>query len=308
VLDSTTNTWIDTQIPPVMSIRSRERLDDPTTGRHLIFAGGGIVASPNHATAAGIYRGRMDATHPETGGIVWEAQEASGLEDRVMSFAIVSGHLYASDKTHVYVRTHDAYGTPSWSTVYTYTGYGPVVANSAKISGIRALTTVSDGSGTYMLAAVEYAGDVLRIVPKPGFAGVVVTTELNYTTALTRLWGSIANADPLAAYTDMPSISDPATGERVHLIGLLAMQPGHEARTGFLVRRGNGRYELHQIQPVTQSRAASSDPWLRGLRALAVHDNRLYAGGFDGSFLPDIDTGWIYARPLAGALDGGTPL
>jgi hypothetical protein len=308
VLDDATSSWIDTQLPPVMSVRSLARLDDPVSQRHLVFAGGGIVASPDHLTAAGIYRGRYDASHPETGNIVWEAQEASGLQDRVMAFATALGTEYATDKTHLYVRTHPGTGTPVWTPIFAYTRYSAQMYANAKISGLRGLTTVDEAGRTFLLAAVEYTGEILRFDLDPSDPShVTTTTELDVRAALTARWQGLATPNIIAAYSDMPSVADPAGGQAL-LLGLLTEQPGNEASSWFLVRRPGGHYELHPVDPDPTTRARSSDPKLGSIRTLRPHGGELYVGGFDGAYKPDVDTAWIYDRPLAAALAPGTPL
>jgi hypothetical protein len=304
VFDDATATWIDTQLPPVMSIRSLARFDDPMSKRHLLFAGGGIVASPNHLTAAGIYRGRMDSTHPETGGIVWEAQEASGLQDRVMAFSTALGNLYATDKTHLYVRQHAADGTPTWKLIYAYQGYSARMYANAKISGLRGLTAVDEGGQTFLLCSVEYSGELLNVAIDPADATKVsVQTELDVRSALTAAWGSLATPNVIVAYSDMPSLV--AGGEELRLMGLLTAKPGDETSAWFLVRHAGASYELHRVPADPRTRPVSSDPNLGSIRALRLHGSELFVGGFDGAYKPDVDTGWIYERPLASALADG---
>jgi hypothetical protein len=309
VQDPATSTWVDTQLPPVMSIRALERFDDPVTGRHLIFAGGGIGASPNHLTAAGIYRGHYDSSHPETGCVVWEALEASGLQDRVMAFAPALGTVYAVDKTHLYVRQHPGTGTPVWQQVFAYTGYATQIYNNARISGLRGLTAVEDGNGnTMLLAAAEYTSEILRFeLDTADPTRVTATTELDVRTALTARWGALATPNVIAAYSDMPALTGSA-GQELRVLGLLTEKPGDETAAWFLVRDPSGHYALDEVPADPTTRRRSSDPTLGSIRTLWPHGGALYVAGFDGAYKPDVDTAWIYSRPLAAALTGAFAL
>jgi hypothetical protein len=308
ILDDATGSWIDTQLPPVMSVRSLARFDDPLSGRHLIFAGGGLTGSADHLTAAGIYRGRYDSHYPASGNVVWEAQEASGLQDRVMAFAPANGTLYATDKTHLYVRTHPGTGIPAWQQIYAYTGYGAQVYDNAKISGLRGLTTLVENGQTFLLGTIEYTGEILRMQLDPNDPAVVaVTTELDVRSALTARCGSLATPNVIAAYSDMPVVADPMGGTD-RLLGLLTEQPGNESAGWFLVRHAGGHYDLQTVAADPMTRSHSSDPKLGSIRTLQVHDGELYVGGFDGAYKPDVDTAWIYERPLGDAFAGGAAL
>jgi hypothetical protein len=309
VFDPATSRWVDSQFSSAVSVRSLARFDDPLTGRALLFAGGGKSLSADHLTAAAIYRARLDASHPETGGVVWEQEEASGLQDRVMAFASAFGRLYATDKSNLFVRRHRADGSPFWQDIYTYPGYGPRLLADGHVSGLRALTAFKEGGETFLLTGAEYTSDILHItLDAQDPARVAVSTELNVRAALSGIWVSVANADVTPTYSEIPQLSDPVSGATVGLFGLLAMKPADETATWFLRRDPGGSYALHRIAPDPSTRGSSSDPRLRGLRTLATHNGDLYAGGFDGSFLPDVDTAWIYRRPIDAAFAAGVVL
>jgi hypothetical protein len=303
VLNDDSGNWIDTQLSG-LSVRALVRFDDPVSGRHLVFAGGGAKG-----TGAAIYRGRIDPSQPSKGTIVWEAQEISALQARVMAFASAGGNLYATDKTHLYVRYHRIDGTPAWQQIYTYTAYPPAVGNDSRVSGLRALTAFDTSAGTYLLAAAEWSGEVLKIALDPKDIGhVSVATEFNVRTALTQSWGALATPNVIAAYTDMPKLLDPTTQEPLNLLGLLTEQPGNETSAWFLTRNLAGQYRLYEVPADPSTRSRSSDPRLRSIRALQTHGDMLYLGGCDGAYVPDVDTGWIYRRTIKDALTGGFSL
>ena len=125
----------------------------------------------------------------------------------------------------------------------------------------------------------------------------------------------------IAAYNDMTTLSDARLGDVV-LIGLEAFIPpgspkpaGHtildvvnglEGGAWYLVRHGDGRYDVHQVDAVLPRIGRA----LVATRAIQVspfpNDDALYFAGYDANGTAAHDTAWI-VRATPGAARHGQP-
>jgi hypothetical protein len=278
---------------------------DQVTGVSLVFAG---------QDPRGIFSGGYDASLP--GRIRWSSAPELSLADikpeglsganagvRVTSFAECNGHLYAAVGQAIYERSDGA--IPRWRLIYK----NPTAGHSE--TGLRGLTTIADPKGgEVLLAAVEgSAARIIRIDPRDGSE----TTELDLNDDLRRAWG-LRVGYVIAAYNDMAKLRE-ASGDAL-LIGLEAFVApkspvalsrkavdvgyGKLERGGwYLVRHGDGRYDLHQIEAADRSLVA-----VRSIAAspFAEEPDAVYFAGYDANKAPAHKTAWIFRATAAAAL------
>jgi hypothetical protein len=150
------------------------------------------------------------------------------------------------------------------------------------------------------------AARILRIDPSTGRD----ETELDLQVFVGRSWGTTVGY-LISAYNDMTVLPDGTV-----LIGLEAFLPakspvpaGHARVDGldgggwYLVRRGEGRYDLRRIgnvhpltgRPLIATRTIAPSPFSQA-------PDLLYFGGFDANKLPAHDTAWIFRAERAAAV------
>jgi hypothetical protein len=174
-----------------------------------------------------------------------------------------------------------------------------------RTAAMRGLSTLSGGDLIFSWKDPNYF--IERIVPREGFRSVI---EVDVDDYLTAAWGGRQPAQHMIiGYNDMPEFTHPDTGERVLLIGLLAVHPQREGSelgnsSWFLVRHTDGTYSHGRVFD-------SADPvktapiGLRGTRSIvqspfAEHGGHVFFfGGFDEiNFRVRGEHAWIYKGTL----------
>jgi hypothetical protein len=297
-------------VPPVTSgiqqVRALGLHRDRRTAVDHVFAGN----DPH-----GIFAGSHD--HTAIGGIRWSAAPELDISRlsapsfpglslvRVTRFAECNGILYATVGQQIYRRLDGA--PPRWELLYT----NPKPGYSE--TGLRGLTAVANpsGRGQVLLVAVEgQAARIVRIDPSTGEE----TTELDIQAFLSNAWATRVGY-AIAAYNDMTVVPTPH-GEADVLIGMEAFLPagspvpaGHVRVDGldgggwYFVRRGDRRYDLHQIgatHPITgaalvATRAIAASPFPSDADAV-------YFAGFDANKRPAHNTAWMFRAGKARAI------
>jgi hypothetical protein len=279
---------------------------DQVTGISLVFAG---------QEPRGIFSGGYDPSL--LGRVRWSGAPELNLADvkaeglsgtnaglRVTSFAECNGHLYAAVGQAIYERSDGA--TPRWRPIYS----NPAPGHSE--TGLRGLTAIPNpAGGEVLLAAVEgSAARIIRIDPRDGSA----TTELDLNDELRRVFGLRVDY-VIAAYNDMTRVREANGGEAL-LIGLEAFVApkspvaatrkavdvgyGKLERGGwYLVRHGDGHYDLRQIE--------AQDQALVAVRSILVspfseEPDAIYFAGYDANKAPAHDTAWVIRATAATAL------
>lgn len=294
IRNDTTDRWVKTILESSRygrrSIRALTVHRDQVTGVDRIFAAAG---------ALGIYSGVYDRR--VRGEIRWDPEPELGpVTVRPMSLAEVNGQLYASVGAKIYRREDGR--APRWTVVYRDN-----TPEHWHLGGIRALTPIPhpDGEGKAILFSHHYR--IIRLDPANGYRA---TVELNLTDFLTQNWGRAANDIIVAAYEDMLPITDPVSGETVHMIGIVARVEGGPSRSGwypgagYAIRYPDQRYRYFEVN----GRWAPGKPQLVATRAY-VHSpfpreakQYVYVGGFDAAFLDAHNTAWIYRASIATVL------
>ncbi len=265
---------------------------DSVTGVDRVFAG---------TLPSGVFSGVYDPAAP--GRVRWDREpELADYKFRAMGFAEHGGNLYVAIKPNLYRRVDGEH--PRWEQVYTIPG-----AFMKESSGLRGLTTIDHpgGRGQALLAALEgRPARIVRIDPADGFKE---TVELDLIEFLARAWGRRPTW-VIAAYNDIPTVIDPATGKKVQLIGLSASfappteeLPKDDWETGawYLVRFSDQHYELRQLVDSSPSPRKN----LLAIRTIAPSpfgDGDVYFGGYDAAKNPSHNTAWIFETTLSRAI------
>ncbi len=285
--DDESGSWVRTTLQSGRGYRRMVRAffvhRDGVTGVDRIFVSAGQL---------GIYSGVYDPAL--LGKIRWdEASEFGPIKARPMSFAEANGVLYASVGTSVYRRVDGQ--APVWEEVYTDdTPY------SFEQAGIRGLTAVPSPAGKGESLLFSHTDRIIRMDPEEDYAA---TVELKIDALLEKAWRrSIRGRSIIAAYSDMVPVTDPATGQTVHLMGVQSKVNGGQTfgewypGAAYLIRYPDLSYRVKEVN----GRWKPGDPFLVAIRAIALSPfsedagQFLYFGGFDANFLDAHDTAWIY--------------
>ena len=287
-------TWTQLSLPPgtPLAIRALAVHKDAVTGVDELFIGAGL---PDNTTPGAIYTGVYDPALPGRVRIA-PAAEFTGFLNRVMAFTEVDGKLLFAAKPDLYERTDGV--MPSWSVVASAPPMPPSVSNS----GLRGLTVIGASSPVVVGGLEGDDGPILRFNPSNGFSPP--STDLNIGNLLQTLWGTGQNQYIISAYNNMPTITDPQTGNPVNLIGLQAHNPSRMMSAWYLVRDASGHYTLHGVPALT----SLSPLGLVAVRTILVSPfaadmgQVLYLGGYDANFKPAHNTPWLYRVGLQTAM------
>ena len=171
--------------------------------------------------------------------------------------------------------------------------------------GLSAVPDPAGGDHQVLIGFRHYPEPVIeRIDPRKGHAVIV---EVNLAAYFGRaLHGGGKYGGPIrAAYNGFVPVTNPATGETVHLAGVQIYHPSFPTHphngSFYLVRHPDGTYDWGQVydphQPVPPDRALDAT---RTIVPSPFREDRggvLYFGGYDGAFV-DNRTAWIYAATV----------
>lgn len=257
-----------------------------------------------------IFRADYDAAAP--GKIRWhEEPELSGT-GRVMCMAEANGVLYAAcgiqseePLSGGLFRRVDG-DKPRWELVWRWPHKIQDQGDEMEIlRGLTAIPDPKDGTRQVLLGTCNYPGVVYRIDPDRNCA---VTTELDIRAYFAKAFDLSTLRGPcLSAYNNFLPVTDPETGEQVHLLGLWINHPsgrGTElgASAWYLVRHADGTYGHGRVfdpQPKPDSPRG-----LLATRTIEVSPfpedkgRVLYFGGFDCASIESHNTAWIYKGML----------
>ncbi|MBI4579161.1 MAG: sulfatase-like hydrolase/transferase, partial [Planctomycetes bacterium] len=283
---------------------------DRVSGIHHVFAAVG-------SDSGKLFRGAYNAAW---GVIEWQSTPELTSSTRITSGGECNGYAYvcaggngvAGDNDGgIFWRTDGP--RPQWNFVHEW----PLSGNGRP--DIRGFTAVADPANLgheVFLVSLDMNGNICRVEPISGdpHYGHRVITELNVPQFLGSMWsGGTSVVSAIAPANDMPPVTDPLTGEGVHLIGLWAQYPdpfdlSRRNSSWFLVRHHDASYEVGQIvdyvlpvplNPLRSCRAICPSPFVEDRPAT------LFFGGFDASAeAPQWhNTAWVYRGFLSSPPD-----
>jgi hypothetical protein len=309
VLNNGAADWVGMHPGPIRGCRAMGFFRDPTTGSDKIFVGAGF--GTNYAGQGSIYSGGFD---PEARGhIRWNLEpEFTGYKNRVSGFAELDGHFFFAAKPSVYARFSEESRSglaPFWKDVYDYSGPTKTRVLDAGIRGLSPIPCMS-GTGHCLLGVMEgEPGDILRFSLKA--TGLIATHEAE----VDQIVRPFTMRYVIAGFNDIPTLSDPDSGETYSLIGLehFTRIPGHLNSAWFLSRTPTQHYALHEVRPLPNPKSGAI-PELRAVRTIIVspfpedQGRILFIGGYDclvimgRSIIPIHNTAWLYRVGLHTAL------
>ena len=318
------------------SVRAMCLHRDKVTGADRLFVTIGSL---------GIFSGVYDETAP--GKIKWTSQSESGpVETRPLAIIEADGDLFFSAGRKIYRRVDGVH--PTYKIVADMSDLYPTVPLNAT-GGIRGLTAIPNpndkgngkengkekgkendkengrengkgkekgGKGQSLIFAMwagkPCRGDIYRLDPSAD-GGFTRVREA----CLGDLMSRYLSGNPVnmvgAAYSDFHPVTDPVTGETVHLIGFESWITGKRFPTwggvgkgGFYagamvaIRDAKGRYRLREIN----GRSAPGKPVLVApycfmLSPFAADGGRvIYFGGMDANKKPATNMAWIFSARL----------
>ena len=290
---------------------------DRVTRTHSVFAA---------ATEGLIYRGAYDPQTP--GGIVWESQPeyrrpAAMKEQRVPSSCEVDGVLYMSLEMDpkspgsggVFRRVDGP--KPRWEHVYEWKH--AAAEREARIGhtfdrqvyGLAGVSDPRDPNREMLIGVRDFRSQVLRVDTTRIDQG---TPEFDVQRYFEKEFRSERAVVVRIAANGFTPLTDPDTGEKVHLAGLWVAHPdGADTEKGnsswYLVRHANGAFSHGRVwtpdDPMPNKGVRGG---LRTTRAICLspfpedHGRVLYFGGFDSGLSTSPEefgyTAWIYKGTL----------
>ncbi|MCB1095032.1 MAG: hypothetical protein KDN22_05565 [Verrucomicrobiae bacterium] len=297
---SRTGAWKDSHIAnlaggaawPTAFALHQERNNAGSVINEWIFAG--LSAGRIHR---GVYNDAVE------GDLQWESQPELANTGPVRGLAEANGRLYAAYALRqdtpsdpitggLYVRS-DVLGR--WVPVYQWPGPPELSAAHPEDLEMRGLTAVPDPHGDeheVLIGARSWSGTIERIDPAADHA---VTVELDVRDFLARRWSddSIRDATTITAFTGFTPVTDPLTGETVHLAGLHIDGPGPSVPV-YLIRHRDGTWEDASL-PLADLATTSTQRAIRSVAPSPFPEENnavLYFGGGNPGE-PSADRAWI---------------
>jgi hypothetical protein len=323
VRDDRTGSWHRTTIltgpkPPNNEHRSVRDIHvhrDRVTGVDRIFISIGLL---------GVFAGVYDPGVP--GLIRWGTESESGpVATRPLAIIDANGSLYFSAGSRIYRRNDGP--APTYTVVYDASEITDESIRSP-VGGIRGMSAIPspDGRGESILFAwapgSRSEGSIHRLDPD-GMGGFTRTEEVRLDQLMTQYLDGNPVYFVLAGYNDILPVTDPTTGEPVHLIGFECWIGGFQFPTAqrkenggfyaggmYAIRDSRGRYRLNEVNgPSTLDK-----PALVATRTCAVSPfaedgyGSVYFGGNDcNERFHSPNWAWIFSTSLENALRKDAP-
>jgi hypothetical protein len=297
-------------------IRSAFNYTDPETDTSRLFLG----ESPN-----GVYslahdpnaRGGLGPATLELNCSELETNEGA-KQNRVMTFGVVRGKLYAGVHNRLYERQNGAHA--SWVLVHEDHDVGD------SESGFRGLTTVGgefSDDGFFFVAREGENAAILKLAP-PKSAGAPWTQTVEYdmparlSEAWTQLYGGTVGAGyGIAGYNNMTWFQPRGpSGPWALFVGIEAFVGKHPASMPVIEHNNyklhaigaylvwnfeaDARWRLNHLPPVT------SQPMVACRTGLVnpFGGTRFYIAGYDCNYEPSHNSGFVVSLDMARMLDG----
>jgi hypothetical protein len=295
------------------SVRAAIVYRDRVTGREQLFVSVGVL---------GLFTGQYDAARHT---FTWSSTpEVGPTPTRTLAIVEANDGLVFSDGTRIFRRIDGP--SPRWVPIADMSADADAATSRStfqSIGGIRGLSAIAGPvAGKQSLIFVWNRGSrspgcIFRLDPQPDGAYGRVSE-----TCLSELISRHLDGAPVwyafGAYSEFTPLTDPATRQLSHLIGLEAFLTGQPslpltARTqrtangGFYagamyaLRDASGRWRIGEVN----GRYRSGQPdlvsvYTAALSPFAGSDRAtVFLGGYDPNFHSSTDTAWVYATDLA---------
>jgi hypothetical protein len=266
----------------------------------------------------GIFSGVYDET--AAGKVKWSPESESGtVETRPLAIIEADGDLLFSAGRKIYRRTDGNH--PSYQVVEDMSDLYPEVIRDP-LGGIRGLTAIPNPTGDgknkgesliFAMWGEKSRGEIYRLDPKED-GTFVRTREVRLADLMSQYLSGNTVRMAGAAYSGFHAVTDPVTGETLHLIGFESWIDGHRfpiwggndtggfyAGAVTAIRDTKGHYRLKEVN----GRVTSSKPPLVAVYCFALspfeidHAPVIYFGGFDANGKPAHNLAWIFTAHLA---------
>jgi poly(A) polymerase len=299
-----------------ISVRAATVYRDRLTGREKLFISVGVL---------GLYTGSFDPSVP--GRIAWdpkpESPAVSGAGTRILAIVEGNDNLFYSEGTKIFRRIDGE--QPRYELVLDMSGQVDSRTSRARfqsIGGIRGLSAI-EGSvpGRKSLIFVWHNGSqsqacIHRLDPKPD-GSWSDRQEVCLAQLASRHIGAPVSF-VLGAYSNFLPLSDPSTGELLHVVGIEAFIPGrgfdpltahnqrystggHYAGALYALRDSKGGWRIGEV-------GGKFRPGKRELVSVYTYamspfggtdEGRIYLGGYDPNHFASTNTAWVANAPLA---------
>ena len=303
---------------PTYQVRSAITYTDPVTKQSRLFLGQqpvGLMSLGYDADARGGLSQAVLELDTSDVPLIPVSTDA-----RVMSFAEMSGDLYATVLNRLYKRENGA--NACWHCVYVdeQVGYSE--------SGWRGLTHGGGDPGYFLVAREGSNAAILRLAPKapgPDPGGWTVTVEYDMVKRLSEAWTAHYGAEvkagySIAGYNDMVWFQPPGKSHWALWVGFEAqvskypkdfpvkVDPEGEmavqaALGSYLVFnfRNDGKWVLNHLPPVTAQAMVATRC---GLPAPFPGGTRFYIGGHDCNKIKAHNSGFLVSLDMARMIEG----
>lgn len=274
--------------------RAMELHTDMVSGQERIFL---VLGNP------GIISGVYNPATPSK--ISWDTEiefpKSGYIDVRPLGMTEANGVLYFSGGGTIYKRIDGP-----------ITEYEEVLTLDEKVNvemgGIRGLTAIDNPNGDGQSLLFMWVpnrqgfGQIKRLDPD-GTGGFTVHDEAEGRKLINAvLGGEMVRRSVLGAYSEFYPLTNPDSGETIHLIGLQArvtadpslLHRGYYAGGVYAIRTADQRYHAGEINgPFSPDK-----PVLKGPRSFAESpfgDGGIFAGGNDTNFAPAADMAWVFS-------------
>ena len=227
------------------------------------------------------------------------------LDYRPLGMVEANGNLYFSGGGSLFKREDGP--EPTYSEVLNL-----AKDLNTEMGGIRGLSVIDNPQGEGQSLIFMWApggnsvGEIKRLDPD-GQGGYTVHSEVNISDLMiAALGGGVEAKRTLGAYNDFYPITNPATGETVHIIGFQAIITGESDLIGpggyykgakFAIRTADNRYVVGEVNGEFEK----GKPILIAPRTFAHSpfcDNKIFMAGNDTNFQPATDMAWIFSASV----------
>jgi poly(A) polymerase len=294
------------------SVRAGRVYRDRVTGREHLFLSVGIV---------GLFRAEYDSNRP--GRLTWsETPEFVPSGTRILGMAEANGSLFVSDGSRILRRVDGP--APRYELIADFAGEMDTATDRKKFSaigGIRGLTAVPAPRGSEQSLLFMWhpgktsKGCIIRLDQEAD--GHYSRHAEECLARMVSQHVGVPIPFILGAYSFFLPVTDPATGELLHIMGLESFVPirvgqeltaynqrnrlgGFYAGAMYALRDSKGDWRVGEVNGMFHpGKPELVSVYTYALSPFGGRDaERIYLGGYDCNDFPSTDTAWVYRTDL----------